>query len=126
MEKSCKYCYQSHKEGYICKNKPSKVENKNTKASKFRNTLKWQKKREEIKTRDNYLCQICIRNLYNTYRQYNYENLQVHHNVPINGNYELNLDSNNLLTVCTFHHKLCESGEIDFNEVRKIIQEQND
>ncbi|GMO34214.1 MAG: hypothetical protein Pg6B_04630 [Candidatus Azobacteroides pseudotrichonymphae] len=134
MEKSCKYCWKSHKEGFVCNKKLSGKKKQNTEAIKFRNSLKWQKKREEIKARDNYLCQICIRNLYNTYRQYNYENLQVHHNVPINevnkvneinGNDELNLDSSNLLTVCSYHHKLCESGEIGFREVNRIIQEQN-
>lgn len=133
MEKSCKYCGNSHKEGFICKKKPTKTsKSKHTEANKFRNTLKWQKKREEIKARDNYFCQICIRNLYNTFRQYNYENLEVHHNVPINksdvndsNNDELNLDSSNLLTVCAFHHQMCEKGYIPFEMIKKIIEEQN-
>ena len=74
---------------------------------------------------DNYLCQICIRELYGTKRKYNHENLQVHHAIPINSNKDLKLDENNLITLCSMHHSMCDKGQIPYEEVKKIINEQN-
>ena len=91
----------------------------------FRNSQSWQNKRKKIRKRDNYLCQVCIRNLYNTERKYNYENLQVHHAVPLNADKTLKLDDSNLITLCEYHHYLCDRGAIPYIEIRKIIDEQN-
>lgn len=123
MLKSCSYCGRIHDSKYICKEKPIKKKTI-TEADKFRWTSLWQKKREEIKKRDLYLCQICIRELYNTVTKYNTEELSVHHNTPINEDYNKRLDNNNLLTVCDYHHKMCDRGEIARKEVQKIIDEQ--
>lgn len=123
MLRSCKYCGRIHDSKYICKYKP-KRENKITEADKFRSSSIWHKKREEVKHRDLYLCQICIRELYNTIYKYNTNNLEVHHNIPINEDDTKKLDNNNLLTVCHYHHELCESGEISRKEVQSIIDEQ--
>ena len=123
MLKTCRYCGRIHDSKYICPSKPQK--NKQiTEADKFRWTSLWQRKREEIKQRDLHLCQICIRELYNTIIKYNTEELEVHHNVPINEDYNKRLDNNNLLTVCDVHHKMCESEDIPREEVQKIIDEQ--
>lgn len=123
MLKSCSYCGKIHDSKYICKEKPIKKKTI-TEADKFRWTSLWQKKREEIKKRDLYLCQICIRELYNTVTKYNTEELSVHHNIPINEEYNRRLDNNNLLTLCDYHHKMCEKGEISREEVQRIIDEQ--
>ena len=123
MLRSCMYCGRIHDSKYICKEKPSKKKTI-TEADKFRWTRIWQKKREEIKKRDLYLCQICIRELYNTVTKYNTEELSVHHNIPINEDYNKRLDNDDLLTVCDYHHKMCESGEIPRDEVQRIINEQ--
>ena len=123
MLHSCKYCGRLHEEYYICKKKPV-TKKKIDEAVRFRNTSDWKNVREKIKRRDNYFCQICIRNLYGTRRQYNFENLQVHHAVPINIDKSLGLDSSNLLTLCPMHHKKCDSGEIPYERVKQIIDEQ--
>lgn len=123
MLMSCQYCGRIHDSKYICKQKASRKK-KTTEADKFRWTIKWQKKREEIKKRDLYLCQICIRELYNTVIKYNTKDLSVHHNIPINEDYDKRLDNDNLLTVCDYHHKMCESGKIPREEVQIIIDEQ--
>lgn len=91
---------------------------------RFRNSPKWRKKRQKIKARDNYLCQICIRELYRTNRKYSHENLQVHHAIPINSSEELKLDDGNLITLCSMHHAMCDKGTISYSEVKKIIAEQ--
>ncbi len=83
------------------------------------------KKRRKIKERDNYLCQICIRELYETKRKYNHEALQVHHAIPINSNEDLKLDENNLIALCSMHHAMCDKRKIPYEEIKKIIDEQN-
>jgi hypothetical protein len=65
MFKSCKYCGRIHDRKYICGKQPVKT-NRNTEIDKFRSSIAWQHKREEIRERDHNLCQICIRELYNT------------------------------------------------------------
>lgn len=123
MLKSCQYCGKIHDSKYICQEKPNRKKEA-TEADKFRWTRLWQKKREEIKKRDLYLCQICIRELYNTVTKYNMNELSVHHNIPINEDYNRRLDNDNLITVCSYHHEMCESGEIPREAVQKIINEQ--
>ena len=54
-----------------------------------------------------------------------YENLEVHHAIPISKSEELKLDDNNLITLCSFHHSMCEKGKIPFEEVQGIINNQN-
>lgn len=67
---------------------------------------------QQIKKRDNYLCQICIREMYDTYRKYNCNDLQVHHAVPINASKELRLDDNNLITLCPMHRTIIKNVHI--------------
>lgn len=123
MLKSCQYCGRIHDSKFICNKRPKK-QRQITEIDKFRWTRIWQKKREEIKKRDLNLCQICIRELYNTETKYNTQNLEVHHNIPINEDYNKRLENDNLLTVCHYHHELCENGDIPREEVQQIINEQ--
>ena len=123
MFKSCKYGGRIHPEGFRCPSKPNAAK-KNTKAVQFRNSTRWQDKREQIKKRDKYCCQIRVRELYGTTYKCTYEDLQVHHAVPILVNEELKLDSGNLITLCPMHHSMCDKGQIPCAEVKKIINEQ--
>ena len=125
MQKSCKYCGGIHDESYNCPQRPvthKKVDD----AVRFRNTTKWQKKRTEIKRRDKYLCQICIREMYNTLYKYTYKDLQVHHVIPIHKDGSKSLDSSNLISLCPMHHAMCDKGEIPYEVVQRIINEQED
>lgn len=113
-----------HDSKYDCGKRPVRKKMKPSKADYFRRSGAWTSKAIEIKQRDNYLCQICLRNLYDTIRQYNYENLSVHHAIPVNADYDKRLDDDNLLTVCSMHHKMCEDGQIPYEIVKGIIDEQ--
>ena len=62
--------------------------------------------------------------MYGTKRKYNSDNLQVHHTVSINSNEDLKLDESNLITLCSMHHSMCDKGQIPYEEVKKIINEQ--
>lgn len=123
MLKSCKYCGRIHDSKYMCSKKPKNIR-RMTEEDKFRNTTAWQNKREEVRQRDNYMCQVCIRKLYDTYDQYNYEDIEVHHAKKLNTNYDLRLDNKNLLTLCIKHHKMADKGEIPLAVILKIIKEE--
>lgn len=123
IKRSCKYCGKIHEEDFKCSKKPI-YKKKTDEIVRFRNSPKWQNKRKQIKKRDSYLCQICIRNLYNTVRQYNADQLEVHHAISIKDDKRSKLDSNNLITLCSYHHEMCEKGKIPYCEVKKIIEEQ--
>ena len=114
MLRTCNVCGGIHKEDKMCKRKyPSK---KNSIANSFRNTNAWINKREQIKKRDKYLCQVCLKN-----GIYTYNNLQVHHIIPINIDYSKRLDSDNLITLCTYHHHQAEKGLITKEQLLEII-----
>ena len=113
MYRSCSVCGRIHPEDKMCK----RVYKKNTKESKFRNTNAWIKKRNQIKKRDKYLCQLCLKD-----NIYTYDNLQVHHIIPIAKDYNKNLDSNNLITLCRMHHEQAEKGIITKAELYELLE----
>ena len=123
--KSCCYCGRVHSTNIVCPKKPiKKVFKKITEKDKFRSTKAWQIKREDIKRRDRYMCQICIRDLYNTQRKINSRNLSVHHIVPLEEDYDLREEDNNLKTLCEYHHHLAEKNNIKRDELITIVEEQ--
>lgn len=125
MLKSCQYCGRIHDSKHNCGKRPQNIK-KITYIDRFRSSRKWREKREQVRQRDHNLCQICIRGLHNADRKYNYQNLSVHHAIPLESDYDRRLDTDNLLTVCGMHHEMCESGEIPYETVKKIIDEQEE
>ncbi|MEG2270589.1 MAG: HNH endonuclease [Bacilli bacterium] len=123
MLKSCAYCGRIHDSKIDCGKKPSS-ERKLTKVDKFRGLQVWKNKRDEIKKRDKYVCQICIRGLHNPQRKFETENLSVHHAIPIESNFDKRLDNDNLITLCNKHHEDAEKGLIKYKEIKVIIDEQ--
>lgn len=123
MKISCAYCGRIHEKKFDCEKRPVRVKKRYEKDA-FRSTYAWQKKTEEIKRRDNYLCQFCLRNFIGTKRRINGKKLSVHHAIPLKEAYELRLDNRNLITACDIHHELAENGTIPLLEVQKIITEQ--
>lgn len=124
MLKSCVWCGRIHDGRYDCGKKPIRKKMKYSKADYFRRTQVWTDKAIEIKRRDNYLCQVCLRNRYNTLQQYNYKDLSVHHAISINQDWEKRLEDGNLITLCLMHHEMAENGEIPAEEILAIIAEQ--
>lgn len=120
---SCAYCGRIHAADFNCGQKP--IRKKDTKAAdRFRWSQGWKRKRKDIRERDKQLCQVCIRNLYDTVQQYTFNELQVHHITPIVEDYDARLDDKNLLTLCWFHHEKAESGEITRDVLHQIAAEQ--
>ena len=96
-------------------------EEKNSPQDKFRKSYRWTKKAKEIKERDHFLCQVCIRNKYNTINVYNYNKLEVHHIVFLSEDFNKRLDDGNLITLCDYHHKMADDGEIPKEELLSYI-----
>ena len=127
--KSCAYCGRIHDKKYTCIEKDMAIKKRQRKDStmeenKFRWSRVWKRKAEEIKQRDKYLCQVCMRELYNTTTKYNTHNLEVHHAVGLREDFSARLDNNNLITLCREHHEEAECGSIPLAEIKRIIREQ--
>lgn len=71
--------------------------------------------------RDLYLCVACRHLLPGTIRQFNNEDLSVHHIRPLNTNYELRLNDENLITLCRNHHEMAEKCEISVDKLLNIV-----
>lgn len=131
MLKACSYCGRIHDGKYMCEQKEQSIRNRQSKRSKankrvydFHRSHKWKGKSIAIRERDNYCCQICERGLHNPDRQYETDNISVHHIVPIAEDWDKRLDDENLITLCAKHHEQAEKGEIKKEELKKIAQEQ--
>lgn len=120
MLKTCSRCgivSQDH----ICPYKHYRNKDNSDKADRFRKSKQWTKKSIEIRERDKYLCQLCIRNLYNTIDIYNYNKLEVHHIVGLNEDYNKRLDNDNLITLCCYHHKMADKKQIPKELLLNIV-----
>ena len=115
MLKSCKYCGRIHATKFDCGMKPTR-DKPSTNANKFRWSRRWRAKRNQIVERDNSLCLLCREN-----KVYTYNDLEVHHIVKIEEDYDKRLDDENLATTCVTHHKQADSGEINKEYLRGIL-----
>lgn len=123
MLKSCSKCGRIHEHNYICKGVNVK-HNSDTLSNKFRRSRKWRTKRNNVLIRDKGLCQLCIRKMYDTFGQiYNNPRIEVHHIDPIVEEYELRLEDSNLISLCVYHHKRADRGEIPRDILRSIVNE---
>ncbi|MCM1364692.1 MAG: HNH endonuclease [Faecalibacterium sp.] len=121
MYKSCNKCGRIHKIGGECPS--SKIYKPNTKQEYiFRSSQAWKNKREEIKERDKYLCVYCCASKDFNKDKFNYQDLSVHHIVPLCEDYEQRLDDFNLITLCRRHHDMAERGEIEKEVLRALVE----
>ena len=118
MMKTCSVCGRIHDFNKVCKRQKPK---KKSESNKFRKSYEWTQKSKQIRERDKNLCQVCITGKYNTAYRYTYRDLEVHHIIPIEENYDKRLDENNLITLCRYHHEMAESGEIPREELQEIV-----
>ena len=120
MLKSCKYCGRIHPSKYECSYKP-KPKREKTGIARFRSSGEWTAKSAEIRDRDGYLCQACLREYRGTMRRYNSVGISVHHIIPLAVAWEKRLDDDNLITLCGLHHEMEERGEIKADELRRMV-----
>lgn len=104
MLKSCSKCGKIHPYDYKCN--VGKTYNKDD-SDRLRNKSAWRRKREEVKEKANYLCEVC-----KTRGVFTYEGLEVHHIHKLRSNQDRLLDNYNLITLCVECHKKADRGEI--------------
>lgn len=119
--KSCMKCGRIHSTKLQCKEKVHKNIYK-SKAGDLRNTYSWRKKREDIKARDKYICQVCKQDFIKSMKPINNNGIQVHHITPYAESEELFYDDDNLITLCRYHHERAEEGTIDREYLRGLIK----
>ena len=129
MLKACKHCGRVHPKGYDCGSKPKKnyaAFKKNaapSEADRFRWSGAWKRKAEDIKRRDLFLCRVCLAELEGTERKHNGRDLSVHHIEPLEEAFELRLSDDNLITLCTGHHRRAERGDISRETLKRLAKE---
>lgn len=117
MKKSCMYCGRIVERNHICPLKEKLQKKKTvTDVDKFRWSIVWQRKRDRIRERDNYLCRVCLEE-----KMFTYDNIEVHHIVPIAEDYDKRLDDDNLICLCAYHHSVAERGEIERDRLRGMV-----
>ena len=121
---TCQHCGVVPR-GHICKHRKSRQKSGDRQSDKFRKTKGWTNKSIEIRQRDRYLCQVCLRNRYNTLSFLNYKTVEVHHITPIAEDYNRRLDNDNLISLCSYHHKMADNGQIPRAELYEIVKEIN-
>lgn len=131
MLKSCQYCGSVHDNKFDCGKKPKPRYGKGytkerTDIDNARNSRKWRAKSLEIRKRDNHLCQVCIRQLFNTLQQYTFDTIEVHHVVPLVESMIRMYDNMNLISLCKYHHNMAEHGEIPRDILHAIAIEQEE
>lgn len=131
MLKSCSYCGRIHDSKYVCPQKEQRIKERqsyrtaqNKKIYDFHRSKVWTKKSLDIRVRDNYCCQVCARGLCEADRQFETDNISVHHIIPVSEDWDRRLDDNILVSLCDKHHEMAEKGEIQREELLKIAAEQ--
>lgn len=92
--------------GEACPRRPARRKER-TEQSSFRSTYAWTKKSRQIRERDRGLCRLCLEK-----GRLTWEGVQVHHVVPVEEDWELRLEDDNLISLCGEHHREAErAGE---------------
>lgn len=72
------------------------------------------------------MCLCCQAGLEKTSKRFNTEELDVHHIIPIEEDFDLRLSDDNLLTTCKVHHEMCEAGIISREQQMSLIQKNSE
>ena len=112
MLKACSRCGKIHPYNQQCyKN----VVYKGGEERELRAKSVWHKKSREIRENAQYLCEVC-----RDQGKINYDQLEVHHIIPLKIAPELLLDNNNLVCLCSMHHHQADNGEISIDYLHKL------
>jgi len=116
--RSCSRCGKIHSENYIClaKRKDNR-KYKDTAENKLRSRYSWKKKRENVRERANYICEVC-----RDRGDYSPKDIEIHHIVKLRNNADGLLDDSNLIALCIEHHKQADRGELDSDYLRDLAR----
>ena len=117
MLKSCSKCGRIHDYNFKCTGGGLPE----TKEQALRKGSKWTYKSREIRERSLYLCAVCKDN--NTANAS--DAVEVHHIRKLKDYPNGLLEDDNLVCLCTYHHKQADNGEIDADYLRKLAQDRD-
>ena len=117
MLKSCPYCGRIHDSKFDCGRKPKRKHDKTKEAYAVHRSNRWKKLSEEVRDRDGFCCRVCLLGKYGTMNRISYEDVSVHHIIPIEEDPSLAYDDRNCITLCRMHHEMAESGDIPRSEL---------
>ena len=106
MWSTCNKCGKVHTKGFKCL--AGKRIYQADRERKLRSTYKWTEKSKEIRDKAHYLCEVC-----KAEGRITYDGVEVHHIVKVKDDESLLLENENLICLCTTHHKQADNGEID-------------
>lgn len=113
MLRSCAICGRIHDAKVRCRNPQPP---RQSEAYRFRSTKAWQDTRNAARERDMNLCRVC-----RSLGEITTEDLSVHHIVPLEEDFDLRDDLDNLITLCSSHHAEAERGDISRSALRGLI-----
>ena len=112
--KSCSKCGKIHPRGVTCDRGRKYQSNQER---KLRSTYMWTKKAKQIKADAMGLCEVC-----KAQGIYTYDGLEVHHITKLKDDPNGLLEDDNLITLCVYHHKQADDGELDADYLRELVK----
>lgn len=119
MLRSCSRCGKVHSTSIEC-SRAIKRKYKDTEENKLRGKYSWKVKRDSVKERANYICEVC-----RAMGDYTPKAIEVHHIVKLRDDPLGLLEDNNLVALCIEHHKQADRGEIDIDYLRKLADKRD-
>lgn len=114
MLRSCSTCGRIHDSGIKCRRyQPPRI----SAADRFRSSKAWQDARNAARERDMNLCRVC-----RSLGEITTDDLSVHHIVPLEEDFALRDDMDNLITLCGVHHEEAERGDISRSKLRDLAK----
>ena len=113
--KSCSKCGKIHPRGVKCE---IGRKYQSSQERKLRSTYMWTKKAKQIKADAMGLCEVC-----RAQGLYTYDGLEVHHITKLKDEPSGLLEDDNLITLCVYHHKQADDGELDADYLRELVKE---
>ena len=115
MLRSCSKCGRIHDSKIACPEGQAKRIYNQTKERQLRRLNKWKRKSVEIREQAHNLCEVCADN-----GVYVYDGIEVHHIVKIRNDETLLLEDDNLICLCSEHHKQADRGELDAEYLKSL------
>ena len=114
---SCSKCGRVHNINYKCKaeREPQTME------QSLRKRNKWTQKSIEIRKRSLNICAVCRDQKVIRFD----DNVEVHHIIKLRDDPNGLLDDDNLICLCTEHHKQADRGELDIDYLRELVKQRD-
>jgi 5-methylcytosine-specific restriction endonuclease McrA len=118
MLRSCSKCGRIHDINFKC-NGGGRLPKTNEQA--LRRRTSWTNKSRDIRERSKYLCAVCL-DQGNARAD---DDIEVHHIRKLRDYPEGLLEDENLIALCTFHHKQADNNELDTDYLRELAKKRD-